>query len=292
MALAFWLSGCGGGGVSDPESARCNHPTARFYAKQVEADHTSVLVQYTCVGARIAGTLYEPSSPGPHPALIWVHGSGEHTRLYFGDFVKTLVQAGIAVASFDKRGVGDSGGDCCLGDGHYNLLAADADGAVEALRNQSEIDPNKVGLFGASEAGWVVPLAVSRDPHVAFVALGSGPAVSLDEEGRWSKAAHEDEEHTPLPASEKQKLYADLKHGGGFDPLPYIRSMRIPGLWMFGGGDRSIPADRSAALIRGLHHENFTVVVFPNVGHGLFDTPPTTPRATPTLVRWVKQQVH
>jgi uncharacterized protein len=250
-----------------------------------------VLVSYTCAGARIAGSLYEPNAAGPFPALVWVHGSGSHERLYYGDFVKALVQARIAVASFDKRGAGDSGGACCLGDGHYNLLAADADGGVGALRTRPEIDPDAVGLFGASEAGWVIPLAVSRNPHVAFVAFGSGPAVSVEEERRWSKAAHE-EEHTPIPASEKAQIYARLEHGGGFDPMPYIRRMRIPALWMFGGGDRSIPADRSAALIRGLHRSNFTVVVFPNAGHGLFDTPPADDRATPTLIRWVDQQVH
>lgn len=251
-----------------------------------------MLVKYTCAGARIAGSLYEPKLAGPYPALVWVHGSGPHERLFFGDLVEALVRAGVAVASFDKRGVGESGGECCPGDGHYNVLAADADGAVEALRTRPEIDRGKVGLFGASEAGWVIPLAVSRDPHVAFVALGSGPAVSTDEEGRWSKAAHEDEEHTPLPQSEKEKIYAELKHGGGFDPLPLIRRMRIPGLWMFGGGDRSIPADRSAALIRSLHRGDLAVVVFPNAGHGLFDIPPSDPRATPTLVRWVNRQTH
>lgn len=251
----------------------------------------SVLVRYSCGGARIAGSLYEPLGQGPFPALVWVHGSGPHERLYYGALVRDLVQAGIAVASFDKRGSGESGGDANLGDGHYNLLAADADGAVEALRARPEIDQEHVGLFGASEAGWVVPLAVSRNRHVAFVALGSGPAVSTKEEDRWSKAAHEDDP-TPLPPGEKEKLYADLEHGGGFDPLPYIRGMTIPGLWLYGGGDRSIPADRSAALIRGLHRDTFTVVVFPGAGHGLFDTPPTDERATPTLIRWVKQQVH
>jgi pimeloyl-ACP methyl ester carboxylesterase len=68
--------------------------------------------------------------------------------------------------------------------------------------------------------------------------------------------------------------------------------MTIPGLWLYGRGDRSVPADRSAALIRGLHRDSFTVVVFPGAGHGLFDTPPTDERATPTLIRCVERQVH
>jgi hypothetical protein len=62
----------------------------------------------------------------------------------------------------DKRSVGVSEGDCCTSRGHYNFVAADADGAVAALRSRADVDAARMGFYGTSEAGWVVPLADAR----------------------------------------------------------------------------------------------------------------------------------
>jgi pimeloyl-ACP methyl ester carboxylesterase len=92
---------------------------------------------------------------------VWVHGAGEASRLgWGGQLLPGLVIAGVVVLSYDKRGVGESEGECCPGDtGHFNLLTADAVGAAQALRTLPEIDPVRVGLIGASQAGWIVPRA-------------------------------------------------------------------------------------------------------------------------------------
>jgi hypothetical protein len=56
--------------------------------------------------------------------------------------------------TYDKRGVGASQGQCCPGDyGHFNLLAADADGALHTLATRRDIDPDRLGFIGASQAG-------------------------------------------------------------------------------------------------------------------------------------------
>jgi uncharacterized protein len=120
--------------------------------------------------------------------MVWVHGSGETPRLNYGTVVAPLVEDGIAVVSYDKRGVGASEGDCCPDS--FNLLAADADGAVLAVRSHPEVDADRVGFYGASQAGWVVPLADARlRKPVAFTALVDSPAVTAGEEKVWSEAA-------------------------------------------------------------------------------------------------------
>jgi pimeloyl-ACP methyl ester carboxylesterase len=71
--------------------------------------------------------------------------------------------------------------------------------------------------------------------------------------------------------------------------------MSVPGLWLYGGQDRSVPADRSAETIRRLSragHKDFSVVMFDDAGHGLLDTPPTDPRAITTLVGWLQERVR
>jgi dienelactone hydrolase len=294
--LAFGLvalAGCGGG-VSDPESARCTDPNPTFGQATDLGDHREVGVHFTCEGAALAGTLYLPDATGRFPAVVWVHGSGEQPRLpYEADIVAPLVEDGIAVFSYDKRGVGESEGDCCTSPGQYNLVAADADGAVLALRSRADIDATRVGLYGASEAGWVVPLANSRLPEpVAFTALVAGPTVTTGEEEVWSKETGEDEPE-PLTAAKKAEATRRLEETGpsGFDPAPYIEQMVTPGLWLFGGGDKSIPTDRCVAILKRLklQGKDFTFVVFPDAGHGLVDTVPTAPEAPTTLVSWIEE---
>ena len=120
--------------LSDPPTASCNAPPAGFGQATTVLTRQEVLVHYTCEGAVQAGTLYLPSKPGPHPAVIWIHGAGPERRLGYAGALASLVDAGVAVYSYDKRGVGESQGSCCPGDnGHFNLLSADIAGAVAAL---------------------------------------------------------------------------------------------------------------------------------------------------------------
>jgi pimeloyl-ACP methyl ester carboxylesterase len=261
-------------------------------------DHAEVTVHFRCVGAVLAGTLFLPKGAGPFPTVVYVHSSGEAARWRWEvPWVQMVVQAGIAFFSYDKRGVGESQGVCCPGDqSHFNLLAADADGAVNAVRKRVEIDGARIGLLGTSQAGWVVPLAVVRSRHrVAFTALADGPAVTTHEEGQWSKLAGEDANNPPPLTSQKRAELTRKLHPSGFDPVPLLEQMTVPGIWVYGRLDRSQPAEKSAATLERLRKskgKDFTVVVFPHAGHGLLDTPPSDPRAMPILLAWIRKHVR
>ena len=291
------LTACGNS-INDPESARCNSPRTTFDHKIVLAEHVEVEVHFRCVGAVLAGTLYLPKRAGRVPAVVYVHSSGQSARWTWDvPWVQQIVGAGIAFFSFDKRGVGESEGTCCPGDqSHFNLLAADADGAVNAVRTRAEIDPARIGFLGISQAGWVVPLAVVRSHNrVVFTALASGAAVTTHEEQQWSKlAGEEDANPAPLTSEKKAEITRKLRPSG-FDPVPLLGQMTVPGIWVYGRGDRSIPAEKSAATLERLRKtqgKDFTVVLFPHAGHGLLDTPPTDPRAMPTLLAWIQKHAR
>jgi len=176
------------------------------------------------------------------------------------------VRAGMAFLSYDKRGAGRSQGECCPGDDdHFNLLAADADGALEAARRAPGIDSRRVGFLGTSQAGWVVPLAIARNPdHVAFTALVDAPAVTTDEEHQWSDLAGEEAEHPPpLTPAKKREIERELRPSG-FDPAPLLGRMTVPGIWLYGGAG-PLPAGRSQrgeaettahGAGQGLHHRD------------------------------------
>jgi len=116
---------------------------------------------------RLAGTLVLPAGAGPHPAVVMVSGSGPETRRisrYVGDL---LAYHGIAVLVTDKRGTGGSTGTW-NGLSHADW-ATDVEAQLDFLHAQPDIDPARLGLFGNSESGYVVPVVAARRPDVRFL---------------------------------------------------------------------------------------------------------------------------
>ena len=146
----------------------------------VEARRTRIFseeqVTFPSGEAILAGSLRLPETPGRHPAVVYAHGSGPGTRNQVSLLAHFFLHRGIAVLGYDKRGVGRSSGDWRLID--FPELASDALAAVKFLRGRPDIDPNRIGLYGISQGGWVVSLAASRSPDVAFFISHSGPGVS------------------------------------------------------------------------------------------------------------------
>lgn len=140
------------------------------------------------VNVRLAGQLWLPPER-PHAALLMVPGSGpsdRHNDVFFPPIREHLVANGIAVASFDKRGVGGSTGDW-LAAGIVEQ-ADDALAALETLRQREELTDVPVGVYGHSQGGWVVLEAAGREPGIAFVVTNSGPGVSPADQERHAAA--------------------------------------------------------------------------------------------------------
>jgi pimeloyl-ACP methyl ester carboxylesterase len=130
----------------------------------------------------LAGTLLLPFGPGPHPAVVMIHGSGPATREVFMPVADMLARNGFAVVVHDKRGTGRSTGSYHRADFHD--LAGDAASLVEWLSSHDEIDPFRIGLHGSSLGAWVAPLAALRAPQVAFVIVEAAPATNPAEHER------------------------------------------------------------------------------------------------------------
>jgi hypothetical protein len=116
---------------------------------------------------RLAGTLVLPPGPGPHAALVMVSGSGPETRRIPRQVGDLLAYHGVAVLVMDKRGTGGSGGSW-NGLSHADW-ADDVEAQLDSLRAQPEIDPGRIGLWGNSEGGYVVPVVAARRPDVRFL---------------------------------------------------------------------------------------------------------------------------
>jgi pimeloyl-ACP methyl ester carboxylesterase len=130
-------------------------------------------------GATLSGVLIEPPTPGPHPLLVYVHGSERYSPLEIY-YPYLFASYGISVFAYDKRGTAGSEGEYTQ---NFQLLADDA---AAALREAQRLDKGRFsrsGFFGGSQGGWVAPLAATRSP-ADFVAVGFGLISSPIEEDR------------------------------------------------------------------------------------------------------------
>jgi dienelactone hydrolase len=235
-------------------------------------------VRFHSGNVTLAGTLSVPPGAGKHAAVAFVQGSGPTVRAYLPDLSAMLLRHGVAVLVYDKRGIGQSGGTypgASPTGGAIDTLARDAAAAARFLAAQPEVDRTRVGLTGQSQAGWITPLAAAREPAVRFLVLFSGPAVTADENDLYQDLAGEGE-RPPNALSEEAIDAQVLKRGpGGFDPIPSIRKLKIPALWLYGGKDTFIPPRLSARRLAPIAAEpgrDFTVADFPNANHALVET--------------------
>lgn len=286
---------CGGSG-GDSADAACPSPPATFGKSIAQGDHREVSAHFTCEGASLAGTIFLPLSGELHPAVIWLHGSGEQPRLSYGPLVAAYVRDGIAFFTYDKRGTGESEGSCCPDvDGHFNLVTADAVGAVAALQSFSGVDPAQVGYLGASAAGWVAPRAAETSGRVAFMVIASPGVLRHSLVAKFEEFTGGSESSEPRPSEAEIARKIASFDRSGFDPRPYLEKLDIPALWLFGGADRNVPPVQSVAELRSIKRQrgkDWTIVVYPEAGHGLFDAPPTDPQAAPRAEAWVREHVH
>lgn len=132
----------------------------------------------------LSGTLFVPKSRQKrHPALVFLHGSGAVTRDGSRFLADHFARRGVATLIFDKRGSGSSTGN--WRDADFSDLAQDALACVQLLKSRKDINSKKIGLIGASQAGWVAPLATSISRDVAFLMMISAPTVTVAREGWW-----------------------------------------------------------------------------------------------------------
>jgi len=202
-------------------------------------------VRFTNGGVSLAGTLMTPKTTGRHPAVVLTHGSGPQLRQR-GILEQLFVRSGFAVLTYDKRGMGGSGGS--WQNSSFEDLADDAVSGARMLQTRPDVDPRQIGFWGLSQGGWIAPLAAARFGETAFVIAASGGGLSpelqelLDTEDELRGAGFPPAEIADAIAFQKTKN-AFMRSGEGWDLYQTMRQ-RVQNLkwYHYGNTDAWGPA--------------------------------------------------
>lgn len=119
-------------------------------------------------GQAIKVLIREPqNASGKRPGVVFMHGAGYGTcDNSFGDVASDMASAGFVTAVLDKPvwNTTDINRD-------YPASAKAYDQVIEYLRDQSDVDEAKVGIYATSESTWISSYLLEDDPDVAFQIL-------------------------------------------------------------------------------------------------------------------------
>ena len=237
----------------------------------------------------LKGTLQLPLTPGPHPAVVFAHGSGDATRAA-GFWNTFFTRQGMAVLSLDKRGVGGSGGDWKKAG--MQDIAGDWLAGVAMLKQRADIDPMRIGVHGSSQGGLTGALMAANSPDVAYLIARAGSADpvidtmvyeigwSVREAGFSEADAREAEdgarrlfalgnaswsEFSAISTPLKAKPWANhawvvhMSEAGlgrpwnalnaKFDPASTLARVSVPVLWFLGDLDHNVDSTSTAARL-------------------------------------------
>jgi uncharacterized protein len=254
------------------------------------------LVTFRNGDVELSGSLLIPASVGPHPAVAIVHGAEFGTRETYRLMATHLARRGVAAVFYDKRGTGESGGS--FSSASFDDLTADALAAAALLRAQTEIDPDRVGLMGMSQGGWIIARAASQTEDVAFLVALSASGFTPAQQAAWltgSMLAVRGFDQGPINASARAwgMMYSslDLIDAGILSPMPHLpgfwfhaldphldtaglwEQVRQPVLGLWGELDCQVPAYDSLSVVRGALERGpnraYELRILPGADHGL-----------------------
>lgn len=231
-------------------------------------------------GMPLHGQLFRPANAesGKHPALIFFHGGsrrqmllGFHYMYYYSNAYamnQFLASQGYIVLSVNYRSgigyglnfreaidYGPSGGS------EY----ADVVGAGLYLKNRSDVDGRRIGVWGGSYGGYLTAMALARGSQLF--------AAGVDFHGvhDWSTTRNFD--FSGGDPAEAERMRAAARVAFESSPMASVKDWRSPVLLIHGDDDRNVPFAQTVTLAAALRKEGveFEELIFPNEIHDFLE---------------------
>ncbi|WP_067690958.1 prolyl oligopeptidase family serine peptidase [Erythrobacter sp. AP23] len=159
--------------------ALAEEPSSYGYSHTFTAPSPQVVRLKASDGGTVPAQLFLPSTKGPHPAVVYVHGGpprqmfpGFHFGSYYAkDFAvnRRMAELGYVVVSINYRsGTGygrdfrEAPGRAWRGASEY----ADVLGAGRWLKQREDVDAERIGIWGGSYGGLLTAHALARDSEL------------------------------------------------------------------------------------------------------------------------------
>ena len=232
-----------------------------------------------------------------HPAVIFMHGgpirqmlAGWHYMDYYSNAYamnQYLASRGYVVLALNYRaGIGygldfrEADGIGAAGASEYNDLLA----AADYLRGRSDVDPNRIGLWGGSYGGYLTALGLARNSDLFRAGVDLH---GVHDWYHWSLGERGNAPYYALDATP-----AVLAAALAASPIASIASWRSPVLLIHGDDDHNVAFSESVRLVEALRKQGVeeSELVFPDEIHG-FLRQETWLRAYGATARFLDQKL-
>jgi dipeptidyl aminopeptidase/acylaminoacyl peptidase len=225
-------------------------------------------------GMKIHGQLFVPrnlDTSRRHPALLFFHGGsrrqmllGWHYMYYYRNSYamnQYLANHGYIVLSVNYRsGIGygmkfrEALNYGATGGSEFN----DVMGAGLYMRGRSDVDPQRIGLWGGSYGGYLTAMGLSRASDIF--------AAGVDMHGvhDWNIAVR-----NFAPAYDPAANPNAARLAFESSPLASVKTWRSPVLLIHGDDDRNVPFSETVHLVEALRNQGveFEQLIFPDEIH-------------------------
>ncbi|WP_291881195.1 alpha/beta hydrolase [Chryseobacterium sp.] len=266
----------------------------------IPPNFTTKNIKFLSEGDTLSGTIFTPEHISA--AVVMVHGSGQEKRMT--EFATLLAKNGIAVLTYDKRGVGESAGIYAgpevgtnnVDASNLTLLSLDASAAVDVLSKDLSNNKIPIGLIGASQAGWIIPLTAEKNKKVKFMTIFSGALITVKEQLRFQFYTNGNsnfwDTHTDEDARKHTMNDPDKYEFTDTNPLDALSKVSVPGLWIFGSKDIQVPVNLSIEHLNTLKAKGkrYEYKLFPALGHNTAFSNSEEPMNI--ALKWMKNIKH
>jgi fermentation-respiration switch protein FrsA (DUF1100 family) len=143
-------------------------------------------VEFRSGGLVCRGVLWVPDDLAEgerRPAIVTANGFSFPKEFLLPSIAERFMQAGYIVLTFDYRFLGESDGEP-RGRIHAMEQVEDVRNGLSFLESLDEVDPNKLGAWGASNGGGHVLFAAAHDRRIKCVAAN----LPVTNGARWLRA--------------------------------------------------------------------------------------------------------
>lgn len=155
-----------------------------FIGNNFEMNETRVTIPTT--GGKLSAVVTTPKHEKPKGIIVFVHGDGAQEATQNGGYrplMERFSKQGYISVSWDKLGVGNSSGNWL--NQSMEDRANEVNQVIEWMKVKYPDSTTKIGLWGASQAGWVIPKAMNANNEIAFSILAA-PAINWMRQGEYN----------------------------------------------------------------------------------------------------------